>query len=128
LVLDTTHLYELRDKENLTFDDMNILETKEWTQEEELFRLGAHLADNGHFSSALRILRYTREFAKDTAEIDAYIAYSLWSRGNTEEIGPAIENAIEGKSWTLFRLFGIPYRSNITAKAFIDLVKENRLP
>lgn len=127
LVLDSTRLYELRDKENLTFDDMNILESKEWSQEEELFRLGAHLADNGHLASALRIFRYTREFARDTAEVDAYIAYSLWKRGAIENIEPAVENAIEGKSWTLFRLFGIPYKSDMTAKAFIEIARQKNI-
>lgn len=123
LVLDSTRLYELRDKENLTFDDMNILESKEWSQEEELFRLGAHLADNGYTTCALRVLRYTREFARDTSEIDAYIAYSLWKSGHAELIGPAVENALEEKSWTLFRLFGIPYKNGITTESFIEAVK-----
>ena len=124
LVLDTTHLYELRDKENLTFDDMNTLEIKEWSQEEELFKLGAHLADCGHMASAIRVLRYTREFARDTSDIDAYLAYALWRSGQVEQIESTIENALEGRSWTLFRLFGIPYRNNITAKAFIEAIKK----
>lgn len=123
LILAGTHLYELKDKENLTFDDMNILEAKEWTQEEEFYRLGVHLLETGHMNSAVRVLRYTREFARDTSDIDACIAYALWKSGQAEMIGNAVENALEGKSWMLFKLFGIPYRNNIDAKTFIECAK-----
>ncbi len=119
LMLDGTYLYELRDKENLTFEDMNTLETKEWTQAEELHRLGEHLVKHGHLTLALRVFRYCREFSYDKSETDAYIAYILWNTGKQEKCEPAIENALEGRSWTLFRLFGIPYRNNLSAKEFI---------
>lgn len=126
LMLDGTHLYELRDKENLTFEDMNTLEAKEWSQEEELFRLAEHLVKYGHLSLALRVFKYCREFSHDTSEIDAYIAYILWNTGEKEKSATAIGNAIEGKSWTLFRLFGITYRARITVEEFICAVEGKR--
>ncbi len=126
LILDGTHLYELRDKENLTFEDMNALEAKEWSQEEELFRLAEHLVKYGHLSLALRVFKYCREFSHDTSEIDAYIAYILWNTGEKEKSATAIGNAIEGKSWTLFRLFGITYRARITVEEFISAVEGKR--
>jgi hypothetical protein len=126
LILDGGHLYELKDKENLTFDDMNILEAKEWTQEEERYRLGVHLLETGHLNSAVRVLRYTREFARDTSDIDACIAYALWKSGQAEMIGNAVENALEGKSWMLFKLFGIPYRSNMSKDAFLEILKNTQ--
>lgn len=124
LVLNGSHLYELKDKENLTFDDMNTLEVKEWRQEEELYKLGAHLAENGHMASAIRVLRYTREFARETTEIDSYIAFALWKSGHADKISNAVTNAIEGKSWTLFRLFGLPYKPNMSADSFIEALKK----
>jgi tetratricopeptide (TPR) repeat protein len=126
LMLDGTHLYELRDKENLTFEDMNTLEAKEWSQEEELFRFAEHLVKYGHLSLALRVFKYCREFSHDTSEIDAYIAYILWNTGEKEKSATAIGNAIEGKSWTLFRLFGITYRARITVEEFISAVEGKR--
>ena len=125
LVLRGTHLYELRDKENLTFDDMNTLESKEWTQEEALLCLGQHLVEHGHLKAALRVLLYTREFAYDPSEIDAYVAYILFNTDKKDSMEQAVEGALEGKSWTLFRLFGLPYNANITAKGFISLVEKS---
>ena len=123
LILRDKHLYELRDKENLTFDDMNILEAKEWTSSEELYRLGEHLVKHNHLILAKRVFRYTREFYSDTSDIDAYIAYILWYTGEKEKIEPAVENALEGKSCILFELFNIPYNSNIMAHEFIKQLK-----
>ena len=124
LILREKHLYELRDKENLSFDDMNILEAKEWTSSEELYRLGEHLVKHGHLILAKRVFRYTREFYADTSDIDAYIAYILWHTGEKEKIGPAVENALEGKSCILFELFSVPYNSNMMAKDFIKHITE----
>ena len=123
LILREKHLYELRDKENLTFDDMNILEAKEWTSSEELYRLGEHLVRHGHLILAKRVFRYTREFYADTSDIDAYIAYILWNTGEKDKIEQAVENALEGKSCILFELFNIPYNINIMAKEFIKQLK-----
>ena len=123
LILNGKHLYELRDKENLTFDDMNTLEAKEWTSSEELYRLGEHLVKHNHLILAKRVFRYTREFYTDTSDIDAYIAYILWNTGEKEKIETAVENALEGKSCILFELFDVPYNSNIMAKEFIRQIK-----
>jgi tetratricopeptide (TPR) repeat protein len=124
LMLDDTYLYELRDKENLTFEDMNTLEAKEWSQAEELYKLAEHLVKHKHYALALRVFRYCREFSHDTSEIDAYIAYLLWNTGEKEKSVHAIRNAIEGKSWTLFKLFGVPYKSNITTKEFTEAIEK----
>ena len=126
LVLHGTHLYELRDKENLTFDDMNILEAKEWSQNEEMYHLGVHLVEHKHFKLAKRVMQYTREFAKDTSDIDAYIAYILWNCGEKEKSRSAMENAIEEKSDLLFRLFGLVYNSNTTTEEFIGLLNDRK--
>ena len=91
LILRGTHLYELRDKENLTFSDMNALEQKEWTQEEELYELGVHLFEHGHPNLALRIFRYMRPFSHDTSDVDAYIANILWHNGEKEKAVEAAE-------------------------------------
>ena len=123
LILRGTHLYELRDKENLIFSDMNALEQKEWTQEEELYELGVHLFEHGHPNLALRIFRYMRPFSHDTSDVDAYIANILWRNGEREKVEPSIENAINGRSCTLFRLFGIPYDASITPQEFIARIR-----
>lgn len=123
LILRDKHLYELRDKENLTFDDMNTLEAKEWTSSEELYKLGEHLVKHNHLMLAKRVFRYTREFYSDTSDIDSYIAYILWNTGEKDKIEPAVENALEGKSCILFELFNVPYNSNIMAKEFIKQLK-----
>lgn len=126
LILKEKHLYELRDKENLSFDDMNTLEAKEWTASEELYKLGEHLVKHNHLILAKRVFRYTREFYADTSDIDAYIAYILWNTGEQEKIEQAVENALEGKSCILFELFDIPYNGNIMAKEFIRQITEKR--
>lgn len=123
LILRGTHLYELRDKENLTFSDMNALEQKEWTQEEELYELGVHLFEHGHTNLALRIFRYMRQFCHDASDVDAYIANILWRNGEREKVGASIENAINGRSCILFKLFGIPYDASITPQEFIARIR-----
>ncbi|MBE6285055.1 MAG: tetratricopeptide repeat protein [Bacteroidales bacterium] len=123
LILRGTHLYELRDKENLTFSDMNALEQKEWTQEEELYELGVHLFEHGHTNLALRIFRYMRPFCHDASDVDAYIANILWRNGEREKVGPSIENAINGRSCILFKLFGIPYDASITPQEFVARIR-----
>ena len=123
LILRGTHLYELRDKENLIFSDMNALEQKEWTQEEELYELGVHLFEHGHTNLALRIFRYMRPFCHDASDVDAYIANILWRNGEREKVGPSIENAINGRSCILFKLFEIPYDAGITSQEFIARIR-----
>ena len=72
---------------------------------------------------SLRVFRYMRPFSHDTSDIDAYIANILWSNGEREKVEPAIENAINGKSYRLFKLFGIPYDANMTPQEFISKIQ-----
>ncbi len=123
LILRGEYLYELRDKENLMFSDMNALEQKDWTQEEELYELGAHLFEHNHPNLALRVFRYMRPFSHDASDIDAYIANILWLNGEREKVEPSIENAINGRSCILFKLFGIPYDASITPQEFIARIR-----
>ena len=120
LVLTGNHFYELRDKENLTFDDMNIVETNEWSTEETLYRLGVHLVNHRHLILAKRVLRYCRDLSYDKADIDAYLAYILWNTGRKEEVPQAIESALDGRSNILFELFDIPYNANMSSTEFIS--------
>ena len=120
LLLHNGTLYELRDRENLTFSDMCILEQKEWKQDEELYELGSFLVERGLMKTALRVFRYIRPFSNETTEIDAHIAYILWNTGHKEEAAPAIENALNGKSDLLFRLFGIRYNANLSPAEFME--------
>ena len=124
LLLHDTHLYELHDKENLTFKEMSILEQKEWSIEEEMYDWGTHLVGHNHLKLALRVFRYIRPFSQDPTEIDAYIAYILWKTGEPERIEPAVENALNGKSDLLFKLFGIPYDANMMPQEFIDKINK----
>ena len=126
LVLTNNHLYELRDKENLTFDDMNIIETKEWSTEETLYRLGVHLVNHNHLSLGKRVLKYCRDICYDKADVDAYLAYILWKTGNEEESLQFIENALDGRSNTLFELFDIPYNANISSVSFTSLARQKK--
>lgn len=122
LLLHDTHLYELHDKENLTFDEMSILEQKEWSLDEEMYQWGTHLVEHSHPRLALRVFQYIHPFSQDTTEIDAYIAFILWKTGEDDKIGPAVERALEGRSDLLFKLFGIPYNANLTPQEFMDAI------
>ncbi len=126
LVLTGKHLYELRDKENLTFDDMNIIETKEWNTEETLYRLGVHLVNHNHQELARRVLCYCRDLSYDKADIDAYLAYIYWNMGNEEQASQAIDSALDGRSNILFELFDITYNANISPTAFINTIKQKK--
>jgi tetratricopeptide (TPR) repeat protein len=124
LVLTGNRLYELRDRENLTFDDMNIIETKEWSTEETLYRLGEHLVRHNHLMLGKRVLKYCRDISYDKADIDAYLAYSSWETDNKEETMPYIESALDGHSNRLFELFDIPYNANISTTTFIGQIEQ----
>lgn len=126
LVLTGKHLYELRDKENLTFDDMNIIETKEWNTEETLYKLGVHLMNHNHPELARRVLCYCRDLSYDKADIDAYLAYIYWNMGNEEQASQAIDSALDGRSNILFELFDITYNANISPTAFINTIKQKK--
>ena len=119
LMLTGKHLYELRDKENLTFDGMNAIETKEWNTEETLYRLGIHLVNHNHLKLGKRVLNYCRDICYDKSDIDAYLAYIHWNTGNREDAAQSIESALDGRSNTLFELFDIPYDANISSATFI---------
>ncbi|MBQ5887988.1 MAG: tetratricopeptide repeat protein [Bacteroidaceae bacterium] len=125
LVLTDKHLYELRDRENLSFDDMNIIETKEWSTEETLYRLGEHLVKHNHLILGKRVFKYCRDISYDKADVDAYLAYILWNTDKREETASYIESALDGHSDRLFELFGIPYNANISTTAFIEQIKQN---
>ena len=124
LVLTEKHLYDLRDKENLTFDDMNIIETKEWNTEETLYRLGVHLVKHNHLILGKRVLNYCRDICYDKSDVDAYLAYILWNTDKKEQALEAIENALDGRSNELFELFNIPYNANISSTSFIEQIKQ----
>lgn len=124
LVLTDKHLYELRDKENLSFDDMNIIETKEWSTEESLYRLGIHLVRHNHLILGKRVLDYCRDLSYDKADIDAHLAYISWNTGKEEEALQFIEEALDGRSNVLFELFDIPYDANISSTAFINSIRQ----
>lgn len=124
LVLTNKHLYELRDRENLTFDDMNIIETKEWSTEETLYRLGEHLVRHNHLALGKRVFRYCRDISYDKADVDAFLAYILWNTDKKGEVASYIESALDGRSNKLFELFDIPYNANISTTAFIEQVNE----
>ena len=124
LVLTEKHLYDLRDKENLTFDDMNIIETKEWNTEETLYRLGVHLVKHNHLILGKRVLNYCRDICYDKSDVDAYLAYILWNTDKKEQALEAIENALDGRSNELFELFDIPYNANISSTSFIEQIKQ----
>ena len=123
LVLTDKHLYELRDKENMNFDDMNIIETKEWSTEETLYRLGVHLVGHNHLGLGKRVLKYCRDLCYDKADIDAYLAYIYWNTDDKEQAVQAIESALDGRSNVLFELFDIAYNANISTEEFINHVR-----
>lgn len=118
LILHNGSLYELKDKENLTYEDMNLLDTKEWSQSEELYRLATHLVEQGCLTIAERVLNYSLDITRDKSDIYAHLAYIQWKSGRKEEALPSIGKAIDEKSWILFKLFGIPYNSNMQAEEF----------
>jgi tetratricopeptide (TPR) repeat protein len=126
LILNDKHLYELRDKENLTFDEMNIIETKEWSTEETLYRLGVHLASHNHPELAKRVLNYCRDLSYDKADIDAYLAHIHWFMNNEEQALQAIEGALDGRSNILFELFDISYDANISPTEFVNAIRQKK--
>lgn len=112
--------YELRDKENMTFRDMNTTETKEWELYELFYSLSLSLIKEKKYRLALYPLYIARDSAPDTSDIDACIAYILYiHNGDKIEISNMIRSAIEGKSNTLFELFGIRYDANMGVQQFI---------
>lgn len=112
--------YELRDKENMTFRDLNRTESKEWSMYELMFALGIHLFENGLHSMALYPLYVAQKTMPEPAECEAYIAYILHSYGGyPEEFKKMLRNALSGKSDKIFSLFGIPYDANMMPDEFM---------
>ena len=126
LVLTGNHLYELRDKENLSFDDMNTIEAKEWSTEETLYRLGVHLVNHNHLKLGKRVLNYCRDICYDKADIDAYLAYILWNTDQREAAIQNIESALDGRSNILFELFGLPYDASTSSASFIGKLTQKK--
>ena len=124
LVLTEKLLYDLRDKENLTFDDMNIIETKEWNTEDTLYRLGVHLVKHNHLILGKRVLNYCRDLSYDKSDIDAHLAYIYWKTQDEERALQAVEKALDGRSSILFELFEIPYNANISSISFLEQVRQ----
>lgn len=120
--------YELKYKENMTFDEINSTEYKEWTQYELLFALGTTLLEKGYSELALLPLAKAHSMAPDSTEIDAYIAYILfYDQKNREMLEDTIKNAIEGKSNKLFELFGLPYNANISPAEFLRIIEKEKM-
>ena len=124
LLIDGGELYELRDKENLTFKEMNIIDIKEWSQEEELLALARHLIKYKHWRIAKSVLLYARPDDGDTADFDACIAYTMHNEGEESDMRPYIESALNGKSDLLFELFGLIYDADISCDEFIARIKK----
>lgn len=123
LLLGGTPFYELRDKEIMTFRDMNRMETREWKLYEIMQEFGINLFESGCRELALYPLYHAQAFAPDTAEIDAYIAYILHkSNGDSDELARLINSAIENRSNKLFELFEQPYKADITVEQFLKQI------
>lgn len=114
--------YELKYKENMTFDDINSTEYREWAHYELYYNLGIALMHLGCIDLSIAALYKARSTASDTTEIDAYIAYLLCcTNGERDTIAAMIKSAIEGKSNKLFNLFSVPYNANLSTADFIKI-------
>ena len=123
LILNNSHYYELRDKENMTYRDMSIVESKEWKISELLFAYGIFFLEKRFYNHAFNIFSYATKSATDATEINAYIAYSKYCIDNEAHIIPYVKEALIGKSNKLFELFNIPYNANMTPEEFIAKIK-----
>ena len=123
LTLTGNKLFELRDKENLSFREINIMDVKDWSHEECLFSLARHLLGEQLWHLAKSVLLYMRASSDDTSDIDACIAYAMHNMGEKEQMLKFVENAINGKSNLLFELFGLVYDATLSARQFIDKIK-----
>lgn len=119
LLLTGKHLYEPRDSENVTYNDMDIFEKREWTLNEEIFILGQHLVNHKHLQPARRVFEFLIKNGYEDSDIHAYLAYIIFMTDEKEKALKHVEYAVNDKSDILFELFGIPYSNSITAKDFI---------
>lgn len=122
LIFQETHLYELKCKECMTFEEMGRSDSAGWNEAEEIYQLGVHLAKYGHLTLAKRVFTYVKGMFTDPTDVDAYIAYTAWYTGNRELARDAAENALEGKSFLIFDLFGLPYNANISTEEFMGQI------
>lgn len=115
--------YELRDKENMTFHDINTTENREWNTHELLSALGEQLINNKLYALALYPLYNAKAVAPDSTDIDAVIAFIIHKeKGDKKELESLVASALEGKSNKLFELFDMPYDSDITAEEFLQKI------
>lgn len=122
LILNHKTLYELRDKENLTFADMNILEVKDWKRHETFQALGEfYMRQRRHHLAKIAFIE-ARKTCHDTADIDAYLAYIYFTEGESTLATECIESAIEGRSNLLFELFGMTYDAAVNANKFSQMI------
>lgn len=124
LLIPSGELYELRDKENLTFKEMNIIDVKDWSREEELLALANHFMKNEMWELAKSVLLYIHPVHRDPAETAACIAYCFYKTGNRDLYYPYIECAINGRSNLLFDLFGLVYNADTTPDEFISIIEK----
>lgn len=124
LILNSSRYYELRDKENMTYRDISMLEGKEWKVGELLFAYGRFFFDKQLYNHAFTIFAHTHKLVTDTAEVSAYIAYSKYRIDPQAHIEPYVKDALIGKSNKLFELFNIPYSRNISPDEFIKNINE----
>lgn len=123
LLLGGTPLFELYDKENMTFRDINRTETREWKIYELMYEFSCRLIENGYGILAIYPLYSAQITAPDSTEIDASLAYVLYKEGaDNREIETLVNNALEGKSNKLFNLFNIKYDSDISTAAFMKKI------
>ena len=123
LLIDGAPYYELKYKENMTFEDLYASVFKEWTHYELLFALGTALIAAQCDDIALLPLAKAHSLAPDTADIDAHIAYILFNKKMKRDMfEDTVKNAIEGKSNKLFELFELPYNANLSPEEFIRIV------
>lgn len=123
LLLLSCFYYEMRDKENMTFRDLNKTESKEWQMYELLFALGVQLFELGCHGIALYPLYMAKNTMPEPAECEAYIAYILYCYGgHQEEFEKMLRNALNGKSNKIFNLFRIQYDPNILPEEFMKKI------
>lgn len=126
LLLNKKGFYELRDKENLTFDDMNQTESKDWYDHETLFACGRMLTREKLYTLAKKVLITATSLAgsnHDCTEIFAYTAYCSHMTGDNENFRKSVKKALDNKSDKLFELFGIPYDANMLPEKFFRIVQ-----
>ncbi len=123
LLVSDEELYTLRDKENITFKEMNVIDVKEWSEEEGLFALALHLIKYRHYEMAIQALFYMRRTSEDTTDIDACLAYARYHTDKFE-LEELVESALAGKSNLLYDLFGLAYDAEDTVETFLKKIAE----